>query len=116
MTPATTKNAALRAHGPKAEWKAFSFETGHFLLHVPSSHVLEAPEELARPGRGEAFLSDGDEALAEIEAELPQPPARDVKTDIRAISLNMAQGCNLRCVYCFAGEGDYGKKAMMSLA
>ncbi len=118
MTPATSLSPpfdALRAYGSAADWRAFSFETGHFLLHVPSSHVLEVEEPLARHVRGDVRLDDGDEALAEIALELPQPPARDVQTDIRAISLNMAQGCNLRCVYCFAGEGDYGKKAMMSL-
>lgn len=106
----------MRAHGADAVWRAFSFETGHFLLHVPSSHVLEVDAALAQHVRGEATLDDGDEALISIAADLPQPPVRDVRTDIRAISLNMAQGCNLRCVYCFAGDGDYGKKAMMSLA
>jgi uncharacterized protein len=119
MQPLPLKSSpfdALKAAGPQAAWRAFSFESGAFLLHVPSSHVLEVAPELAAHVRGEAFLPDGDAALADIAAELPAPPPRDVKTDIRAISLNMAQGCNLRCVYCFAGEGDYGKKAMMSLA
>ena len=35
------------------EWKAFSFGSGHFLLHVPSSHVLDVPAELAAQVRGE---------------------------------------------------------------
>ena len=97
-------------------WRAFTFETGSFLLHVPSSHILEVPIELARHVRGDDVAFGADEELDALAATLPMPPPRDVKTDVRAISLNMAQGCNLRCVYCFAGEGDYGKKAMMSLA
>lgn len=28
-------------------------------------------------------------------------------------SFMVAQTCNLRCVYCFAGEGDYGQRALM---
>lgn len=31
-----------------------------------------------------------------------------------AASFMVAQACNLRCVYCFAGDGDYGERATMS--
>jgi uncharacterized protein len=96
-------------------WRSFTFETGHFLLHVPTSHVLEVPEILALQVRGLANDAEAEARLAELERELPQPPPRKpVVADIRAISLNMAQGCNLRCTYCFAGEGDYGVKGMMT--
>jgi uncharacterized protein len=47
---------------------------------------------------------------------LPRAAAVPATVDITAASLNLAQGCNMRCTYCFAGEGDYGKKAMMSFA
>lgn len=35
---------------------------------------------------------------------------------IKALCLHVAHDCNLRCKYCFAGEGEYkGEKALMSL-
>ena len=97
-----------------SEWRAFSFETGCFLLHVPSAHVLEVPELLVAQVRGEVDDIGATEELNRLSRELPRPKRTPVVPDIRAISLNMAQGCNLRCTYCFAGEGDYGAKGVMS--
>ena len=35
---------------------------------------------------------------------------------VKALCLHMAHECNLRCGYCFAGQGDYGKdRGLMSL-
>ncbi len=98
-----------------SEWQAFSFETGHFLLHIPSSHVLEVPSALAAQVRGEIDDPEVARELTALALALPRPVKKRVELDIRAISLNLAQGCNLRCTYCFAGEGDYGSKGMMSL-
>jgi len=52
--------------------------------------------------------------LNDLDASLPQPKERQIEVDIQTVSLHMSQGCNLRCTYCFAGEGDYGSKGMMS--
>ncbi|MCX6111639.1 MAG: SPASM domain-containing protein [Proteobacteria bacterium] len=104
------------SHPAAGEWRAFSFATGHFLLHIPSSHVLEVPEVLALEVTGAAHDPAAAAELLRLASTLPRPQAAAVKADIRAISLNMAQGCNLRCTYCFAGEGDYGAKGMMSFA
>jgi len=93
----------------------FSFETGSFLLHVPTSHVLAVSDDVVKHLTGACTDPDVEAALADMALSLPKPAARQpVKTDIGAISLNMAQGCNLRCTYCFAGEGDYGNKGMMT--
>ncbi|MFZ2471600.1 MAG: radical SAM protein [Methanothrix sp.] len=32
---------------------------------------------------------------------------------IAALYLNLAYGCNMRCVYCFAGDGNYGMQNML---
>lgn len=116
MTPSQHREAGLDAwQSLKApDWKAFSFATGHVLLHVPSAHVLEVPEDLAAHVRGERQSPELQAELDELAASLPLPVVKAVTPDIQAVSLNMAQGCNLRCTYCFAGEGDYGQKAMMS--
>lgn len=40
---------------------------------------------------------------------------KDEKNYIKAMCLNIAHDCNLRCKYCFASQGDYsGKKSLMS--
>ncbi len=103
-------------HVKHAVWKAFRFETGAFILHVPSSHVVEVSDDVVLHLLGELVDAEIEEHLTELERDLPLPAKVEVKTNIQAVSLNMAQGCNLRCTYCFAGEGDYGNKAMMSFA
>ncbi len=127
MTPIAPATASLAADARDLElearvasevrafrgvWKAFD---AGFLLHVPSAHVLEAPDELIRHVQGRESVEGADAELDEIARGLPMPPPRDVKTDVVACSLNLAQGCNLRCLYCFAGEGDYGNKGLMKL-
>lgn len=48
---------------------------------------------------GKLFSEDSYESLA-IEEKLRSP--------IKALCLNVAHDCNLRCSYCFASEGDFG--------
>lgn len=95
-------------------WKPFRLDTGSFLLHVPTSHLLEVDPEVVSHVTGEKPDPEIEAQLAEVVAGFPKPRTRQITTDIEAVSLNMAQGCNLRCTYCFAGEGDYGVKGMMS--
>lgn len=33
---------------------------------------------------------------------------------VKAVCLHIAHGCNLKCKYCFAGEGEYHSKGLMS--
>ncbi|AGC69077.1 radical SAM domain protein [Thermoclostridium stercorarium subsp. stercorarium DSM 8532] len=41
--------------------------------------------------------------------------SRTTPTVVKALCLHMAHDCNLRCKYCFAGEGNYhGEKSLMS--
>lgn len=32
---------------------------------------------------------------------------------VKHISLNISQSCNLKCIYCYGGEGEYGLKGLM---
>ena len=46
------------------------------------------------------------------EPEHPQPVYKGI---VKALCLNITHGCNLRCTYCFAGDGKYhGKDEIMS--
>lgn len=112
--PSSSDQGAIHRDLKAATWRAFTFETGNFLLHVPTSHVLEVGADLAnavRQNSQDAFVL---KTLEELNASLPAPLERTFKVDIQTVSLHMAQGCNLRCTYCFAGEGDYGSKGMMT--
>lgn len=41
---------------------------------------------------------------------------KDRETVVKALCLHIAHDCNLKCKYCFAGEGEYhGDRSMMSL-
>lgn len=46
--------------------------------------------------------------------ELPEGNGRIDKVELKALCLHMAHTCNLRCLYCFAGDGEYsgGTKLM----
>jgi len=39
-----------------------------------------------------------------------------VPSPVKALCLNVAHACNLRCAYCFAGEGDYHSTGLMDAA
>jgi uncharacterized protein len=58
-------------------------------------------------------LNNGDEtAIAELKAAMPVTDrlatAWHADTEPSAISLNLAQSCNLACSYCYADEGRFG--------
>lgn len=96
------------------DWKTFFFDPVYLAIHIPTSHLIEVEVDVYEFLNGKNPSEEIDAQLAEISNQWPRPRTQPRKTDIHAISLNMAQGCNLRCTYCFAGEGDYGKKSMMS--
>lgn len=54
--------------------------------------------------------------LEELSKSLIHSSPYEEKTSvsIRHIALNVAERCNLRCTYCYAGEGDYGNDSLMS--
>lgn len=54
---------------------------------------------------GELYSEDGYNLFAD--KLIPSP--------VKALCLNIAHDCNLRCAYCFAGDGDYGGRALMSV-
>jgi len=51
------------------------------------------------------------EAMAELEAAVVSQPPRPLSLrPITALSLNVAQSCNLACSYCYADEGRFGAR------
>ena len=92
----------------EADFLLFDTESGHHLFMVNGSQVYSVPEELA------AALSTGHEPKEEVltsygliaPSYVDDEPVRD--PPVRAISLAIAQTCNLGCAYCYAQQGSFG--------
>ena len=68
-------------------------------------------------GQKEHELSVTLDELRDFESQIMDTSAGkapEFPIDIKALALNVAEQCNLRCVYCYAGDGDYGKGDKMS--
>ena len=104
-----------------------------FVLDVESGSFFETDERTAKlieERRSPVACARGDLSNedAEINAEIdelvrdgvlfspePEHPEPVYKGIVKALCLNIAHGCNLRCKYCFAEDGQYhGKVDFMS--
>lgn len=97
-----------------AKMKRFSSEGQEHLLWVDGTKIFDLPEEMAQ-WIDDAIAQQGSSAelnafIADLEsqfgASIGTQPAQ--AENIRAISLNIAQHCNLGCKYCYADEGKFG--------
>ena len=103
-----------------------AFKVLRVLQAVPEWHIRHVESVVAKVGLPAHIFS---ETLAEIsvlidkgqlfsqsnEAEV-HAHMQNRRPVIKALCLHMAHECNLRCGYCFAGQGDYGQdRGLMSL-
>ena len=76
---------------------------------------------------GEFSRSDLEEGAAEIKELIDMkalytediykelaPEIVSTEVNLKSMCLHIAHGCNLKCRYCFAGEGEYHEKGLMS--
>lgn len=76
---------------------------------VPASEVEEILTEIV------SLVQDG-QLFAPDNAERAMSHMREREPVVKALCLHMAHECNLRCAYCFAGQGAYGgERGLMSL-
>ena len=94
----------------------FNSAAGHFALDVESGRIHQLPGghasaldttlRLGDPGRAElAALAFGIVTLRTEEVEAPK------SVPVKAVSLAVAQQCNLGCTYCYAQQGTFGGTA-----
>ncbi|MDP3058100.1 MAG: thioether cross-link-forming SCIFF peptide maturase [bacterium] len=86
-------------------WPAFS--TKQIMAELEgrfsSVSIEEAANELSD------MLSDG-----VLNSEIPlEPSASNAVPEVKALCLHVAHDCNLRCLYCFAGTGNFGGERTM---
>jgi len=71
----------------------------------PEEEVLETVREMEKASTAGALFS---------EPEIPEVDLSVMK--VKAICLNVAHACNMKCHYCFAAQGDFGMKpCLMSI-
>jgi uncharacterized protein len=90
------------------DFHLFETEFGHHLLMVNGSRVFTVSRQIAA-----ALEGSSDEPAALLEqfglaapAYITDEPLKDAP--VRALSLAIAQKCNLGCTYCYAQEGGFG--------
>jgi uncharacterized protein len=94
----------------------FNSAAGHFALDVETGRIHLLPAEHA--STLDATLRLGDAGRAEMVAlafGIVTPAAREIEAPksvpVKAISLAVAQKCNLGCTYCYAEQGTFGGAA-----
>src|SRR5260221_6168756 len=93
------------------DFRLFDTEFGHHLFLVDGSRVYSVPEELvdalhvAQGTKAKILQAYGLTTANYIDDEVLRDPP------LRAISLAIAQSCNLGCVYCYAQQGSFGGEA-----
>jgi len=97
------------AQAPEQPW--FHLVTGPqpAVLVVPGSMLFELDEDAFA-----ALSHEEPEALAELRSYVR--PARTESGElppVTALSLNVAQVCNMSCAYCYANEGRFGGNARL---
>lgn len=97
------------AHWIEGEW-------GAQLLLVNGSRLYQVPQPLADEFRTVFDAADGDGLTRLLQAhDLQAEPYVDdeplTAPPVHAVSLAVAQKCNLGCSYCYAGQGEFGGKA-----
>jgi uncharacterized protein len=95
------------------DFRLFDTEFGHHLFMVNGSRVYSVPGELIEA----LHMAQGQGSQAEILHAYGLTAAPYIDDDalrdppVRAISLAIAQSCNLGCVYCYAQQGSFGGEA-----
>lgn len=76
------------------------------MVNYPQDEVMETMQEIMALMEDEALFSEEED----IDLDLIGLP-------LKALCLNVAHVCNMKCGYCFASQGDFGlKPSLMSLA
>lgn len=87
----------------------FRSPRGAHVLLVDGSRIYDVDEEsYAQAAVGTVPTGLRDAAKTQYVDETPYRPG-----GLRALSLNVAQGCNMSCSYCYADEGRFGAHARL---
>lgn len=119
--PSTAARQELAPHSVHA----FRYASRHYALDVYGRQWMEVDAEEYRALKavedGRALPAGGlpprlRSALraGRFQERAVVPPPRPDEP-LQLMLLNIAHACNMRCLYCYAGAGDYGRPGMMTL-
>lgn len=88
----------------------FTTELGDHVMLVNGSRIFSVPPEVAAALRGDAESAKS--LLSELGLSAPDYITDEplAEAPVRALSLSVAQKCNLGCSYCYAQEGGFGRR------
>lgn len=93
------------------DFKQIEIDEKIFLFHAPTLSIISTNQSVSDLEIDHGELSKMVTNLPDVSATKYARP----EISIKAIALNVAEQCNLRCTYCYAGEGDYGKNEKMGM-
>lgn len=107
-----------------AEFHQFKYNDDYFLYNINAFEYFRINEALAKDVEALQQQKDIDretvdkELLAALEEmQLVNPRQKKLvfpdRTPINGIAMNVAQLCNLSCIYCYGVDGEYGEKGFM---
>jgi uncharacterized protein len=103
--------AAAAAHAITPPWLHLLNGNPPLVFMVNGSRLFEVePGFFAELGLGS---EQAHAELSELAKAWPQAPDNVPLQSPNAITLNVAQSCNLSCAYCYADEGRFGSRAIM---
>jgi uncharacterized protein len=110
---ARSLSQAARPRSRHAHWQAFG-DRGQLLV-VNGSRLFDVDTDVLEEFN--SAVIHGDAAVEDVlrRLNLLDPPLIDdtppVSPPLRALSLAVAQKCNLGCTYCYASQGEFGGQA-----
>lgn len=99
----------------KSQWKVIKINQHDFFFHIPTSYILQAPKHLmqsAKKNNSSTKILDKLKKFEQTYIKKDHYP----KPNITSIALNVIEKCNLKCSYCYAGDGSYGNESIMNLS
>ncbi|MBS1633438.1 MAG: 4Fe-4S cluster-binding domain-containing protein [Bacteroidetes bacterium] len=103
----------VASHG---DFHVFSFKEKYFFYDINNMNVYEIGERLYYKLASEKKTSElFSQLLASLKISKNTHNKVPIYSDgVAIISLNVAQVCNLSCVYCYGVDGEYGTKGKMT--
>ncbi len=108
-----------------SDYKIFQFADKYYLLVVKSAAIFEIDLELknlleVKEGYIDIdnFTGDKDNLISSFKKVLLLDDEENnfklINGEISSVVLMLSQACNLRCKYCYAGDGEYQDKGFMT--
>lgn len=98
----------LATHG---DYHFFEFRKKFYLFGIENFQLIEIPLKLIKSSENQFEIID--DLIKELFSDEKNVNEIEPDQPLTYISLNVAQVCNLSCVYCYGVDGEYGLRGKM---